>query len=57
MAAITKKSQNGHCDSTVQDRDLQQRPDATKFGSVFNLNMMSAILDDSHYQKSQKWLP
>ena len=42
-------------------RALQQKPDSTKFGSFFNLNMLSAtlsvILDGSHYQKSQKRLP
>ena len=31
--------QNGYHGSTVQDRDLQQNPTTTIFGSIFNLNM------------------
>ena len=37
-------------------RDLQQKPNATKFGSIFNFNILSAILDGSHYKNLQKWL-
>ena len=32
--------------------DLQQKPKTTtEIGSIFNLNMVAAILDGSHYQK------
>ena len=42
-------------DSTI--RDLQQKPNTTKFGSVFNLNMLLAILEGNYFHKSQKWWP
>ena len=35
--------------------DLQQKPNITIFQSIFNYCIMLAILDVSHYQKSQKW--
>ena len=31
------------------------KPNTSKFGSVFNLNMLSAILDGSHYQESHAY--
>ena len=55
MSAITRNYKNGCHGSTIEDEDLQQQtPTIPKFGSVFNLNMLLAILDVSHYQKSQK---
>ena len=52
LLEITK---NGcHC-SSVQDRDLQWKLNITKFRSMLNLIMLSAILIVSHYQKSWKW--
>ena len=41
--------------STVQDRDLQWKLNITKFRSMLNLIMLSAILIVSHHQKSWKW--
>ena len=43
MAAITKNHKNDCHGSMLENRDLQQTPRATKFGSIFNLNMLSAI--------------
>ena len=40
----------------VNIEPYNKKPNTTKLGSIFNLNMMSDILDGSHYQKSQKWL-
>ena len=44
-----QQSEKGYYGSTIQDTDLQQKPNAIKFGSIFNLNMLfaisSAILD------------
>ena len=57
MAAITKNLMNDYHGFTIHDRDLQQKPSNTKFGSIFNLNMLSAILGGNHYQKCQKRLP
>ena len=37
--------------SIVQERDLQPKPNTTKFGSIFNLNMMLTILDVNHCQE------
>ena len=45
MAAITKNHKNGCCGSNVQDSDLQHKAKTVKFMSIFNFNMMSAILD------------
>ena len=39
-----KKSWNGCNDSTIKDRDLQWKLNTPKFGSIFNLNMLLAIL-------------
>ena len=44
MAAIAKSHNNGCHGSNAQDRDLQWKPIKVKFGSTFNLNIMSAIL-------------
>ena len=32
--------------------NLQPKPNPTEFGSIFNFNMMSAILDFGHYLAS-----
>ena len=45
MNTITGIHKNGYHDSTI-----------LLLGSIFNLNMFSAILDGSHYQKSSKSL-
>ena len=37
-----------------QHTDLQQNPNLTMFGSIFNFNIMLASLDFGHHQKSQK---
>ena len=37
-----------------QKKTKSQKPNSTKFGSIINFSIMSAILDGSHYQKSQK---
>ena len=34
-----------------------KKPNPTKFGLIDNFDMLSAILDVSHYLKSQNWLP
>ena len=57
MAAITQNHKNDYHGFTVQNWHLQQTPSTTKFGSIFNLNMLPTILGGSRYQKSQKWLP
>ena len=64
MTTITGIHNNGYYDS-IQDTDLQQKLNTTKFWSIYKLNtlfaMFSTILDlRSHYQKSQKlqpWFP
>ena len=53
ISAITRNHRNGNYNSLGQHRDLQQKPNLTQFGSIFNFNVMSAILDSSHYHKSQ----
>ena len=50
MPAITKNHKNSCLGSTI-------KLTITKFESIFNLNMLLAILDENRYQKSQKWLP
>ena len=47
---------NGWYGSTVTDGDFKLKPNTTMFGKIFNLNMLSTILEGSHYQKSQKLL-
>ena len=42
-AAITRNHKNGNYNLWSQRRDLQPKPYPTKFGSIFNFNMMSAI--------------
>ena len=49
ISAITRNNKNGYHGSNVQDRDLQQKPNTTKCGLTFNLSIISAILDGSHY--------
>ena len=55
MAAIAKIHKNGSYICTIQELNT------TKYGSIFDINMLSAILlailDGSHYQKLHKWLP
>ena len=36
--------------SIISYRNVQQKPNTTKFQSVFNLNKLQAILDGSHFQ-------
>ena len=55
MASITKNHKNDPYYSQTAHRELQQKINTTK--SIFNFNILSAILDGSHYQHSQKWLP
>ena len=55
MVVVTKNHEHGDHGSIIEDRDLKWKPNTTKFGSIFNFNMLLAILDGSHYQKSQKW--
>ena len=53
-------SDGSHCEkwtkrchgSIVKDKGLQQNLNTTKLGLIFNLNMLMAIFDGSHYQKS-----
>ena len=40
---------------SVQDRDLQWKLHTTKFGSIFNLNMMSAITKDHKSGWQDDW--
>ena len=58
MAGITKNHKNDYYGFVVHNRDLHQTLSTIKFGSIFNLNMLLAILavilDGSNYQKSQK---
>ena len=54
IAAITRNPKNGNYDSYSQYRNLQQKPNPTKFGSIFNFNIMSAILDGNHYENLQQ---
>ena len=42
---FTRNHKNGNYNLWSQHRDLQPKPNPTKFGSIFNFNMMSAILD------------
>ena len=39
-AVITKNHKNDYHDSTIQNSNLQQKPNNTKFGSVFKVNML-----------------
>ena len=50
IEAIIRNHTSGcHC-SQSHCRDLQQKSSSSKFGSIFNFNMLSALLDTSHYQ-------
>ena len=49
LAVIANNHKNGCHGSTIQDRDIQWKPSIPNFGQIFNLNMLEAILDDSHY--------
>ena len=51
MTAITKNYKNGYQGSAIQDKTCNQRPNTTKYLSTFNLNMLSAVLDVSHYKE------
>ena len=42
MTSITRNHKSG---SVVQDRNLQQNLSTTKFESIFNFNVLSAMLD------------
>ena len=53
MSAITTNNKNDYHCSAIQDRNLQWKPNTTKFGSIFNLNMLWTILDASNYDKSE----
>ena len=53
MVAIGKNHKNGYQDSIIQQRNLQKKQNTTKFGSIFNLNMLSAILDVSYDPQNQ----
>ena len=44
MAAITRNYKSGCHYTQSQQRDLQQKLNTIKFGSIFNLNMLSALL-------------
>ena len=50
MSSITRNHNIGCHGSTATD--LQQKPLATKFGLIFSLNMLSAILDYLTWLKS-----
>ena len=56
MTAITNITGSHGC--SIEDDNLQQKLSTATFWSIFNLNILliisSAILDGSHYQKSQK---
>ena len=52
MAAITRIHKNYPYHSQNQHKDLEYKVDATKFGPIFNFNMLLAILDGIHYQNS-----
>ena len=43
MATIMKNHKNTYHDSTIQYGGLQEKPNTTKFGSIFNLNKLLAI--------------
>ena len=55
ILAIMRNHKNSIYNSWSQHRDLKSKMNLTMFGSIFNFNMISAILDFGHYQKSQKW--
>ena len=57
MATTTRNHKNDPYHAQSQHGDLQQKQNTTKFGSIFNFNMLSAIMDDTHYLDSQKRLP
>ena len=50
------KNQNGYYGFTIRDRNLQPKPNTNKCGSIFNLNIVLAMLDVS-INKNYKWLP
>ena len=56
MAAITR-NHNNECYHSQTQQTYNKKPNTTKVGSIFSFNMLLAILDSSHCQKSQKWLP
>ena len=53
ISVIIKNHKNGYYNSGNQHRNLQPKPNPTKFGSSFNFHIRLAILDFHHYQKSQ----
>ena len=54
MAAITTNHKIDIYNLQNQHRDLEQKLNPTKFGSIFNFNMMLTTLDGSHYHKPKK---
>ena len=48
MPAITKIYKNGYNGSTVQDTDLQLKPNTTKFGLILKLNMNCEMITYLH---------
>ena len=44
MVAIMKYHKNAYHDSTIQDGDLHKKTNTTKFGSIFSLSKLLAIL-------------
>ena len=51
MVAIIRNHENGWCFPVGAIK-----PNTTTFGSIHNIDILSAILNGSHYQKLQKWL-
>ena len=52
MAAINRNCKNDYHGSAVRSKDLQWKPTIPIFGSIFNLNVLLAILNLNHYQES-----
>ena len=53
ILTITKNCKNGCHDSKPKDKDVQGRPTTHEVGSFLKLNMLSAVMDGSYYQKPQ----
>ena len=50
--SLNTNYRNDYHGSTIKDRVWQWKLNTTKLGLIFNLNMLSAILDGIQYQKS-----
>ena len=55
MSDITRNHKKMVVMALMLKVETSNKTTSPQFGSMFNLNTLSAISDVSHYQESQKW--